>query len=323
MLSKRDPDFPVGVLVLGATSSIAIATMRRLVAPSRRFMLVGRNSDRLTAVAQDLLARGAASVDTWVMDLDDTAGHAEMLTVAAERLGRIDLALIAHGVLGDQQAAELNFEIAAGILHTNFVSTVSLLTWLGNYLQEQRAGTLAVISSVAGDRGRRSNYVYGASKGALSLFMEGLRNRIDRDGVQVLTIKPGFVATPMTAHVEQNFLFASPRQVADGILRAVERRRDVVYVPGFWAPIMFLVRADPRLSIQKDEYVEVAHSSPLFGLSGFFFALIFRFKRFVRSLTSKNLTQANGRLEWATQRVFYPYALSVAALNSNEAEFMQ
>jgi decaprenylphospho-beta-D-erythro-pentofuranosid-2-ulose 2-reductase len=228
-LPKRDPGFPSSVLVLGATSSIAIATMRRLAAGNSRFMLVARHSDRLTAVAQDLLTRGAATVDIWVMDLDDTAAHPEMLAAAAERLGKIDLALIAHGVLGDQQAAEADFEIAAAILHTNFISTVSL----------------------AGDRGRKSNYVYGASKGALNIFLEGLRNRIDRDGVQVLTIKPGFVATPMTAHVAHNALFATPDQVARGILKAIERRRDVAYLPWFWFWIMLLVRAIPGSRFKK------------------------------------------------------------------------
>ena len=138
--------------------------MRQLAGPNTRFMLVARNRDRLTAVAQDLHTRGALEVDTWVMDLDDTAAHGEMLASAAERLQPIDLALIAHGVLGDQQAAEADFEAAAAVLHTNFISAVSLLTWLGNYFQAQRGGTLAVISSVAGDRGRKSNYVYGASK---------------------------------------------------------------------------------------------------------------------------------------------------------------
>ena len=250
-MAKRDPLFPSRVLVLGATSSIAISTMRRLAAPHVHFMLVGRSTNRLTAVAQDLLTRGALAVDTWVMDLEDTAGHPEMLTIAAERLGRIDVALIAHGVLGDQTAAEADFEVAAAILHTNFISTVSLLTWLGNYFQAQRAGTLAVVSSVAGDRGRKSNYVYGASKGALNIFLEGLRNRIDRDGVQVLTIKPGFVATPMTAHVPHNALFASPDQVAGGILKAIKRRRDVAYVPWFWSSIMFLVRAIPNRRFKK------------------------------------------------------------------------
>jgi decaprenylphospho-beta-D-erythro-pentofuranosid-2-ulose 2-reductase len=250
-VTKRDPLFPSGVLVLGATSSIAMATMRRLAERNTRFMLVARNTNRLTAVAQDLLTRGAPKVDTWVMDLDDTTAHAEMLAAAAERLGRIDLALIAHGVLGDQEAAEASFEIAAAILHTNFISTVSLLTWLGNYFQAQRGGALAVVSSVAGDRGRKSNYVYGASKGALNIFLEGLRNRIDRDGVQVLTIKPGFVDTPMTAHVPHNALFASPDQVAQGILRAIERRRDVAYVPWFWSGIMLLVRAIPGSRFKK------------------------------------------------------------------------
>src|SRR6201994_36001 len=225
--------------------------MRRLAAPNRHFMLVARNADRLTAVAQDLVTRGALAVDTWIMDLDDTTAHPEMLASAAQRLGRIDLALIAHGVLGDQHAAELDFEVAAAILHTNFIATVSLLTWLSNYFEGQRAGTIAVVSSVAGDRGRKSNYVYGASKGALNLFLEGLRNRIDRDGVHVLTIKPGFVATPMTAHVPQNALFASPDQVARGIVNAVAGRHDVAYLPWFWAWIMLLVRAIPNRLFKK------------------------------------------------------------------------
>ena len=250
-MPDRDPLFPSRVLVLGATSSIAIATMRRLAAPNRHFMLVARNADRLTAVAQDLMTRGALAVDTWVMDLDETTAHPEMLASAVNRLGRIDLALIAHGVLGDQQAAEADFEVAAAILHTNFISTVSLLTWLGNYFQNQRGGTLAVVSSVAGDRGRKSNYVYGASKGALNLFLEGLRNRIDRDGVHVLTIKPGFVDTPMTAHVPHNALFASPDQIARGIVNAVDRRRDVAYLPWFWSWIMLLVRTVPNRLFKK------------------------------------------------------------------------
>ena len=174
-------------------------------------MLVARNPRRLTAVAQDLLTRGRSEVDTWVSIWMTRRPTPRCSATAAERLGEIDLALIAHGVLGDQTAAEANFEFAAAALHTNFISTVSLITWLANYFQAQRAGTLAVISSVAGDRGRKSNYVYGAAKGALNIFLEGVRNRIDRDGVQVLTIKPGFVATPMTAHVRKTRF--SPRRI--------------------------------------------------------------------------------------------------------------
>ena len=237
---------PQGILVLGATSAIAMAVARKLVTPAAHFFLVARSKDKLTAVAQDLLVRGAGQVDMVVADLDDTDAHAQMLSMAASRLGSIELALLAHGVLGDQQAAEHDYAVAERVLLTNFLSPVSLLTWLGNYCEARGSGVLAVISSVAGDRGRKSNYVYGSSKAALNTFVAGLRNRVDRRGVHVLTIKPGFVATPMTAHIPRNRLFATPEQVAADILAAIRKRRDVVYVPWFWWPIMAIIKAVPE-----------------------------------------------------------------------------
>jgi decaprenylphospho-beta-D-erythro-pentofuranosid-2-ulose 2-reductase len=245
-LASRQVYPPNRILVLGATSAIAMAVMRQLVTPAAHFFLVARSKNKLTAVAQDLLVRGAPRVDMIVADLDDTQAHAQMLAVATSQLGAIDLVLLAHGVLGDQAAAERDYFTAEPILVTNFLSAVSLLTWLANYCQSQGRGTLAVISSVAGDRGRKSNYVYGASKAGLNAFLSGLRNRIDRSGVQVLTIKPGFVATPMTARVPKNRLFATPEQVANGILKAVRKRRNVVYVPWFWRPIMTIIKAVPE-----------------------------------------------------------------------------
>jgi len=245
-LPSRNVYPPKRILVLGATSAIAMAVMRQLITPSAHFFLVARSKEKLTAVAQDLLVRGALRVDMIVTDLDDTQAHPQMLAVATSQLGTIDLALLAHGVLGDQAAAEREYSAAEPILVTNFLSAVSLLTWLANYCESQGRGTLAVISSVAGDRGRKSNYVYGASKAALDAFLSGLRNRCDRSGVQVLTIKPGFVATPMTAHIPKNGLFATPEQVASGILNAVRRHRDVVYVPWFWRPIMTIIKAVPE-----------------------------------------------------------------------------
>jgi len=223
-----------------------MAVMRQLVTPSAHFFLVARSKDKLTAVAQDLLVRGALRVDMIVTDLDDVQGHPQMLAVATSQLGTIDLALLAHGVLGDQAAAERDYPVAEQVLVTNFLSAVSLLTWLANYCESQGRGSLAVISSVAGDRGRKSNYVYGASKAGLDAFLSGLRNRCDRSGVQVLTIKPGFVATPMTARIPKNRLFATPEQVAAGILNAVRTRKDVVYVPWFWRPIMAIIKAIPE-----------------------------------------------------------------------------
>jgi len=242
---------PTRILILGATSSMAIATARRLAARGATLFLVARTDSKLQAVACDLMTRGAAHVTTYVLDLDHTASHPQMLAAASEAMGGIDLALIAHGVLGDQEAAQENYSVAEAILVTNFLSAVSLCTWLGNYFEARGEGVLAVISSVAGDRGRKSNYVYGASKGALNIFLDGLRNRVDRHGVHILTIRPGFVATPMTAHLPQNALFADPNTIADGILKAVATRKDNVYLPPIWALIMLLVRNIPQSVFKK------------------------------------------------------------------------
>lgn len=239
------------VLALGATSAIAESTLRPLAERGARFYLVARNPDKLHAVAADLHTRGASGVATQVMDLNDTCAHPAMLAAAAQSLGTIELALLAHGILGDQKEAESSYSAAESIIHTNFLSSVSLITWLANYFEQMGQGTLAVITSVAGDRGRMSNYVYGASKGALSIFLDGVRGRLCRSGVQVLTIKPGFVATPMTSHLAQGPLFARPSRVGRGILKAIERRRDVVYLPPFWAAIMLIIRLVPRPIFKK------------------------------------------------------------------------
>jgi decaprenylphospho-beta-D-erythro-pentofuranosid-2-ulose 2-reductase len=242
---------PKRVLALGATSAIAQAALRLLAERRASFFLVGRSPEKLAAVRDDLLTRGASGAVGFCADLDDTAGHPALLTKAVADLGGIDIALLAHGVLGDQAQAERGYVAAEAILHTNFLSAVSLITWLANYFETERRGTLAVISSVAGDRGRKSNYVYGASKGGLNIFLDGVRNRIDRAGVQVLTIKPGFVATPMTAHLPKNALFAQPAQVGKYIVRAIEKRKDVVYAPPFWGLIMLMVRSIPRRIFKK------------------------------------------------------------------------
>jgi len=215
------------------------------------FYLVARDKQKLESVRLHLLTLGAVMVDTEAMDLNDIDRHEPMFMNASRVLGQIDMALIAHGILGDQELAERSFAEAASVLETNLFSPVSLITWLANYFAESGRGILAVISSVAGDRGRKSNYVYGASKGGLNIFLDGVRNRIDRLGVQVLTIKPGFVATPMTANIPQGPLFAQPSTVGKGILRAIEKRKDIVYVPGFWALIMFVIRSVPGSIFKK------------------------------------------------------------------------
>ena len=234
------------VLVLGATSAIAQATVRLLAARGASLYLVGRNAERLEAVAKDARTRGAAQVESEALDLDDCSRHEALVERATAALGGLDGALLAHGILGSQEAAQRSYAEAEKVFRTNFLSAVSLLTPLANHFEARHAGTLVVISSVAGDRGRQSNYVYGASKGALSVFLQGLRNRLARSGVAVVTVKPGFVDTPMTADLKKNALFATPEKVAHGILRAADKRRDEVYLPFFWRPIMFIIRSIPE-----------------------------------------------------------------------------
>jgi len=242
---------PQRILVLGATSSIAQAACRIWAARGASLFLVARGAEKLAVVAAELRTRGAARVQTQLADLDDTSRHPELLERATEALGGLDVACLAHGVLGDQPSAEGDFAAAAGILQTNFISAVSLLTWLGNYCAGRRAGVLAVLSSVAGDRGRKSNYVYGASKAGLSAFLEGLRNRLDREGVTVLAIKPGPVKTPMTAGMAGSGKFADPGKVAASIVKAIDARQDVLYVPAKWGPIMFVIRHIPEFIFKK------------------------------------------------------------------------
>ena len=239
------------ILVLGATSGIAEATCQIWAGQGASLFLVGRSAEKLAAVAADLRTRGAGFVDVAVADLDDTEAHAPMLAHAVNSLGGMDVAYLAHGVLGDQAAAEQDFTVAEKILHTNFVSVVSLLTWLANFCVQRRSGVLAVISSVAGDRGRKSNYLYGASKAGLSAFLGGLRNRVDREGVTILTIKPGPVKTAMTAAMAGSEKFADVNKVAASIVKAIDSRSDILYVPFQWQPIMFIIRNIPERVFKK------------------------------------------------------------------------
>ena len=237
------------ILVLGATSGIAEATCRIWAAQGAQLFLVARNPEKLAAVAADLKTRGAAYVGTAVADLDDTDKHVELLSHAINSLTGMDIAYLAYGILGDQPRAEQDFEHAAQILHTNFVAPVSLLTWLANFCVQRRSGVLAVLSSVAGERGRKSNYLYGSSKAGLTAFLAGLRNRVDRQGVTVLTIKPGPVNTAMTAHM--NIKKADVNKVAAAIVKAIDAKKDNLYVPGIFQPIMFIIRNIPERIFKK------------------------------------------------------------------------
>lgn len=239
------------ILIIGATSAIAQATAQLFAQKHHALFLVGRDADKLEAIAADLKVRGAHQVDYTALDLNEFQQHSSTIEQAYERLEGLDTVLIAHGTLDDQKACEQDYAKAELALQTNFLSVVSLLTIIANRLEKQRYGCIAVISSVAGDRGRQSNYVYGSAKGAVSIFLQGLRNRLHSANVCVLTIKPGFVDTPMTTHFKKGILWAKPEMVARGIYRAIEKRKNVVYLPWFWWFIMAIIRNIPEVIFKR------------------------------------------------------------------------
>lgn len=236
------------ILIVGATSAIAEQAARLYAARGDSLFLTGRNAARLEAVAADLKLRGAAAVDTAVLDIDDLGAHPRVLAQAWKG-GAVDLVLVAPGTLPDQAACEASVALTVKEFNTNGLSVIALLTLVAQRMQP--GGAIAVISSVAGDRGRQSNYVYGSAKAALSVFLSGLRQRLTKSGVAVVTIKPGFVDTPMTRDFKKGALWASPQAVGRGIVRAVDRRRDVVYLPWFWWGIMFIIKHVPEAIFKR------------------------------------------------------------------------
>jgi hypothetical protein len=239
------------ILIMGATSAIATACARRWAIQSTTFFLVGRTAEKLNQVANDLAARGA-TVHTHVLDLNCFDQHSAMLDACYAALGQIDIALIAHGTLPDQKSCEKDAQLAVQEFTNNGLSVIALLTDLANRMEAQKSGCIAVISSVAGDRGRPSNYLYGAAKSAVTVFCSGLRGRLFKSGVQVLTIKPGFVDTPMTRGLPlPRLLLATPEKVAQDIVRAVEKRRDHLYTPWFWRFIMLIIIHIPNAIFKR------------------------------------------------------------------------
>lgn len=234
------------ILIIGATSAIAKATARCFAERGDQLYLLARDQERLRDLANDLSIRGANTVTYALFDAQALEQHQHLLDQAIAELDGLDMVLVAHGTLSDQPACEQSIELTLQELHINALSVITLLTPLANYFEQQQHGCIAVISSVAGDRGRQSNYIYGTAKGAVSIFLQGLRNRLAKSGVHVLTIKPGFVNTPMTAVFKKGALWVEPETIAAGIIKAINKQKDVVYLPVWWRYIMLIIRAIPE-----------------------------------------------------------------------------
>lgn len=239
------------ILIIGATSAIAEATARLYAAEAAHLYLVARDLAHLQAIAQDLKIRGAGTVLTGTLDVSELAAHAPVIDKAFSAFDGIDVTLIAHGTLPDQARCDTDASYALREFKINGTATIALAARISCKLDEQGSGTLAVISSVAGDRGRASNYLYGSAKAAVSTYLSGLRQRLNARGINVITIKPGFVDTPMTSNFKKGPLWAKPELVAHGIVHAIDKNKAIVYLPWFWRWIMLVIKHIPTFVFRR------------------------------------------------------------------------
>jgi short-subunit dehydrogenase len=248
------------VLIVGATSGIARALARLMAADAASdqrtlgFILASRDEEELTRLAADLRTRSGCEVATIRYDAADLDAAPPLVRDAAMALpGGLQGVILAHGSLPDAEQSRRDPQVARELIDVNYTSMVLLLEAAADYFEQQKAGFICAISSVAGDRGRRSNYPYGASKAALTAYLQGLRSRLHPLGIPVLTVKPGYVDTGMIWGIVKpdSPLNSTPQRVARDILRAIRRRRNVIYTPWFWRIIMGIVRAIPEFVFKR------------------------------------------------------------------------
>ena len=235
------------ILIFGACSSIAKCCARIWAKRGSALYLVGRNEEHLETLAKDLKIRGAAKVYSYVADINLIEKHLFILKSAEQSMIGIDSVFIAHGSLPNQKVCEQSIDMTIEEIKTNSISTISILTIAANYFEKKGVGNISVISSIAGDRGKSSNYIYGASKAMVTTFTSGLRQRLFKSNVTVVTIKPGFVDTPMTKSFEKGLLWVKPEVIAKKIVKAIDdNRNDEVYLPFFWWIIINIIKIIPQ-----------------------------------------------------------------------------
>jgi decaprenylphospho-beta-D-erythro-pentofuranosid-2-ulose 2-reductase len=243
---------PQSALVLGGTSDIARATLAAMVARRlRTIVLAGRDVDALGAVAADLKALGATTVEVETFDALAPGDHAEMVGRVFDRHGDIDVALVSFGVLGDQNKAEHDNVEAARIVATNYLGAVTTCLPLARRMADQGHGTIVVLSSVAGERARRSNFVYGSSKAGLDAFAQGLGDALHGTGAAVMVVRPGFVRSKMTAGMDDVPFTTTPEAVADAVVAGLAKGAEAVYVPPVLRYVFSVIRHVPRPLFRK------------------------------------------------------------------------
>lgn len=242
----------MNVAIFGATSTIAEHVGRIFAAQGASLLLVARDERRLAALRDSLMTLGATAVTVEVADLQSTDVAALTMSVL-QGAQPLKCAVLAFGVLGTIEQHEAEPASAAALVEINTAATVACALEVAKILERQRSGTLCILGSVAGDRGRRSNYVYGASKAALAVFCDGLRSRLRRSGVNVLLVKPGPVKSAMTAGMRGYGRFAEPATVARDIVSAINRGAGLIYTPRMWRPLSWAIRLVPARLLELAE----------------------------------------------------------------------
>ena len=232
-------------IVLGASSPIARAFAREVARPGVHVILAGRDTDDLERTAADIRVAEGASVEVSSFDAVDFASHADAASRWAQNPGSLN-AILLFGAMPQQSEIDANPSLLLECVAVTYTGAISVLHHLAPHLEARKTGTIIGIGSVAGDRGRLKNYVYGSAKAGLHAYLAGLRNRLGRSNVHVMTVKLGFVDTGMTWGAPGLFLVASPEAVAQRCLTAARKRRDVCYIPSFWLPIMTIIRSIPE-----------------------------------------------------------------------------
>jgi len=237
------------MLVVGATSDIAKATALVYAKQGYDLYLTARNTDDLLAFAGDIRVRTQREVQVLSLDILDITTHASFYDGLAEKPAGV---LLAVGYLGNQEKAEKDAEEARKIINTNFTAVACLLHVIANDFEQRKSGFIIGISSVAGDRGRKSNYMYGAAKAGFTAYLSGLRNRLYASGVHVMTVKPGFVATKMTEGMDlPEKLTAQPNEVAQDIFKAQQKGANVLYTKWMWRWVMLIIKSIPESIFKK------------------------------------------------------------------------
>lgn len=237
------------VLILGAASDMAIAIAKKYASENYQVLLAARNVNRLEALQADMNIRSNAKCTLHEFDATRFETHQSFWDSLPVKPS---ITICVFGYLGDQEKAMTEWKESEKIIHANYTGAVSILNVVAQAYIQQKSGVIVGISSVAGERGRQSNYIYGSAKAGFTAYLAGLRNRLFHHGVHVVSVQPGFVNTQMTAHLQlPGILTAEPKEVADAIYKAVVNKKNTIYVRWFWRYIMLIIKIVPEFIFKK------------------------------------------------------------------------